>query len=66
MRTLGKIIMFLSSYAPLYIFIITLNFNLSEIKNSLYKLSDISLINNNDVILYIMILLVIVPNVILK
>ncbi|EIA17473.1 TPA: hypothetical protein K8N36_000895 [Clostridium perfringens] len=66
MRTLGKIIMFLSSYAPLYIFIITLNFNLSEIKNSLYKLSDISLINQNDVILYIMILLVIVPNVILK
>lgn len=56
MRTLGKIIMFLSSYAPLYIFIITLNFNLSETKNSLYKLSDISLINQNYVILYIMIL----------
>ena len=66
MKKIGKMIMFLSSYSPLYVFIITLNFNLCEIKSSLFKITNLSLINRNDIILYTLILLIIIPNIILK
>lgn len=65
MSILGKIFMFLSSYSPLYLFIITLNYSIVDIKISLRKILDINQINNNDIILYILISLIIISNVIL-
>lgn len=66
MKILGKIVMFLSSYSPLYIFIITLNFSLYEIESSIKKITKITAMNSNDIILYTLILLIIIPNLILK
>ncbi|MDB1956270.1 hypothetical protein PMY38_15580 [Clostridium tertium] len=65
MSILGKIFMFLSSYSPLYLFIITLNYSIADIKISLSKILDINQINSNDIILYILISLTIVSNMIL-
>lgn len=66
MSKLGKVIMFLSSYSPLYILIITMNYGISDIKNSLVKLKHISSVSTSDVILYILITLIILCNIILK
>lgn len=65
MGILGKIFMFLSSYSPLYLFIITLNYSIVDIKISLKKILSINQITSNDIILYILILLTIISNVIL-
>lgn len=65
MSVLGKIFMFLSSYSPLYLFIITLNYSIVDIKISLRKILDINQINSNDIILYILISLTIISNMIL-
>lgn len=65
MGIIGKIFMFLSSYSPLYLFIITLNYSIVDIKISIGKILSINQINSNDIILYILILLTIISNVIL-
>lgn len=57
--------MFLSSYSPLYLFIITLNYSIVDIKISFGKILNINQINSNDIILYILISLTIISNVIL-
>lgn len=62
MNSIGKIIMFLSSYSPLYIFIITLNYTISDIKNSLYRIIVPKEITKVDVIFYILLGLIIVAN----
>lgn len=61
----GKIFMFLSSYSPLYLFVITLNYTINDIKISLAKITDFSLINANDIVLYILIGLIVISNLIL-
>lgn len=66
MNKLGKVIMFLSSYSPLYILIITLNYGFNDIRDSITKLLNINSINTSDIILYILVILIIVPSVILK
>lgn len=66
MNKLGKVIMFLSSYSPLYILIITLNYGFNDIRDSITKLLNITSINTSDIILYVLIILIIVPSVILK
>ncbi|WP_085829015.1 hypothetical protein [Clostridium massiliodielmoense] len=66
MNKLGKVVMFLSSYSPLYILIITLNYGLSDIINSFNKLKEISCIDSKDIILYILIFLLVACNFILK
>ena len=66
MNKIGKVIMFLSSYSPLYILIITLNYGFMDIVNSMIKFTNIARINVNDIILYILIILIIFPNIILK
>ncbi|WP_049041704.1 hypothetical protein [Clostridium sporogenes] len=66
MNKIGKVIMFLSSYSPLYILIITLNYGFMDIVNSMIKFTNIARININDIILYILIILIIFPNIILK
>lgn len=65
MSILGKIFMFLSSYSPLYLFIITLNYRLYDIKVSLSKILYINQVNSNDIILYVLIILTIISNLIL-
>lgn len=65
MSIFGKIFMFLSSYSPLYLFIITLNYSLCDIKESLSKIFNISQVNKTDIILYILISLIIISNTIL-
>lgn len=65
MSILGKIFMFLSSYSPLYLFIITLNYSLCDIKVSLSKIFNISQVNKIDIILYTLISLIIISNTIL-
>jgi len=58
--------MFLSSYSPLYLFIITLNYGLSDVKECIFKFRNISETGVNDIIFYVLIFLIIVPNIILK
>lgn len=63
MRYLGKIIMFLSSYSPLYLFLITFNYSIDDIKNAFYRIHMISAIEKLDIIFYILILLIILPSI---
>ena len=66
MNKKGKIIMFLSSYSPLYILIITFNYNLNEIGNSILALNNYHNISQKDIFLYILFILIILPNIFLK
>ncbi|EKO1912159.1 hypothetical protein PZQ55_001196 [Clostridium botulinum] len=65
MNKIGKVIMFLSSYSPLYILIITLNYGITDIMDSIIKLRKLANININDMILYVLVILIIVPIIIL-
>ncbi|WP_308780665.1 hypothetical protein [uncultured Clostridium sp.] len=65
MSILGKIFMFLSSYSPLYLFIITLNYTICDIKISLGKIFNIKQIDSNDIVLYVLIVVAIISNIIL-
>lgn len=65
MNYIGKILMFLSSYSPLYIFIITLNYDLEDVKTSLYRLTVPKAIVKGDIILYILLVLIIISNLML-
>lgn len=65
MGIIGKISMFLSSYSPLYLFIITLNYTINDIKISLMKIFEFSKIDSKDMILYILIGLMVISNVVL-
>lgn len=65
MGIIGKIFMFLSSYSPLYLFIITLNYTINDIKISLMKIFEFSKIDSKDMILYILIGLMVISNVVL-
>lgn len=62
MNALGKTIMFLSSYSPLYIFMISLNYDFNDIKISLYRIRVYTAIEKMDIIFYILILLIILSN----
>lgn len=61
MRYLGKIILFLSSYSPLYLFLITYNYSLDDVKNAFYRIYNVSAIGKLDILFYILILLIILP-----
>lgn len=67
MSIISKIFMFLSSYSPLYIFIITLNYRINDIIISISKIISFKIneIGKNDIILYILILLIFLSNIIL-
>ncbi|AGY75319.2 hypothetical protein [Clostridium autoethanogenum] len=65
MSSLAKIFMFLSSYSPLYILTITLNYNFLDIKEAIIKVSNVKNIVYSDILLYGLFLLIVIPNVIL-
>lgn len=62
MSNLGKIIMFLSSYSPLYLFLITYNFTLPDMKNSIYRIYMYSAIEKMDIMFYILVMLMVLPS----
>lgn len=49
MSKLSKISMFLSSYTPLYFFIITLNYSLCDVKLSILNIFKISVWTTSDI-----------------
>ena len=65
MKSLGKIILFLSSYSPLYILLITYNYSAKDIVNAMSNLKNINLIDMKDIVLYSLCLLIIIPNLLL-
>lgn len=61
MSLLAKIFMFLSSYSPLYILTMTLNYKFSDIVQSIIKITDIKHSNYSDILLYSLLYVIQVP-----
>ena len=65
MSKLSKISMFLSSYTPLYFFVITLNYSLYDVKLSILNIFKISVWTTSDIFLYVLLIVIIFPNIFL-